>query len=225
MAKVQELISMGDITEICPASGVELPLGWRLHRAWACREPLLRRVPNLDGNLAALETNEAWLDDLRALPWEIPQVKVFGKIYATPRRVLYYGDPGTDYQYSGHRHSPLNWTSRLAFLREVLGEFLGWRPTAVLCNHYRDGQDSMGWHRDNEPELGPNPAIASVSFGARRDFDLRHGPSGRKLRVTLGEGDLLWMAPGGQTDWEHQVPKRARAGERINLTFRRLGTG
>jgi alkylated DNA repair dioxygenase AlkB len=116
----------------------------------------------------------------------------------------------------------LPWTQPLARIRDRAGELCGARFNAVLLNLYRDGQDGMGWHADDEAELGHDPVIASVSFGATRRFCLRHRQRRNlKLDVLLPHGSLLCMSGPTQRHWLHALPKtRAVVGERINLTFR-----
>jgi alkylated DNA repair dioxygenase AlkB len=177
---------------------------------------------------AAFEAGEACRlqDRLRAgIDWQAEQILMFGRRVPVPRLVAWHGEPGASYTYSGTTHVPLPWTPELAFIRERVGALAGVEFNAVLLNRYRDGRDGMGWHADDEPELGANPVIASVSLGATRRFCLRHRRR-RELRVDLllEHGSLLLMAGAMQHHWVHALPKTAAAvGERINLTFRRVG--
>jgi alkylated DNA repair dioxygenase AlkB len=176
---------------------------------------------------AAFEATEAarLMTDLRhGIDWRDEEILLFGRRVAVPRRVAWYGDPGASYTYSGTPHLPEPWTPALTFTRERVQELTGARFNAVLLNLYRDGRDGMGWHADDEPELGPNPVIASVSLGATRRFCLRHRRR-RDLRVDLplAHGSLLLMSGATQHHWVHALPKTtAPVGERINLTFRRV---
>ena len=160
-----------------------------------------------------------------ALPWTTHTVRIFGRELPSPRLSSWHGDPGTDYRYSGQRHPPQPWTPALSWVRQRLADD-GLAFNAVLANAYRDGQDAMGWHADDEPELGPEPLIASVSLGAQRHFLLRPkqaGPArqGLRQRLELGHGSLLLMAGRTQHDWQHALPRSRRVnGLRINLTFR-----
>lgn len=154
--------------------------------------------------------------------WQQEDVVIFGERRRVPRLVAWHGDPGTAYTYSGTRHEPAPWLAELATLRAVAQDLTGHPYNSVLLNLYRDGRDGMGWHADDEPELGPQPAIASLSLGATRRFRLRHRRH-RDTGVTLdlAHGSLLLMAGATQRHYVHAVPKTARpVGERINLTFR-----
>lgn len=149
-----------------------------------------------------------------------------------PRLVAWQGDPGASYTYSGLTLEPAPWSGAVAAIRDLVWEAIegaapafaaGREPfNGVLCNRYRDGSDSMGWHSDDEGELGPEPLIASVSLGAARPFQLRRkDDKSIKHEVLLENGSLLLMAGGTQRHWQHQLPKRKRVGdERVNLTFR-----
>lgn len=156
--------------------------------------------------------------------WEAEEILIFGERRRVPRLVAWHGDAEATYVYSGTRHDPRPWTPDLEAIRCRVEHLTGHSFNAVLLNLYRDGRDGMGWHADDEPELGPDPVIASVSFGATRRFRLKHrrnraGP----VTLELGHGSLLLMAGATQRHWLHAVPKTARpVGERINLTFRRI---
>jgi alkylated DNA repair dioxygenase AlkB len=161
---------------------------------------------------------------LRALidstPWETHSVRIFGKEIPAPRLSSWHGDAGTAYQYSGKRYLPKAWTSALNEIRDRLG---AQNYNSVLANFYRAGSDSMGWHSDNEPELGPAPVIASLSFGAARRFCLRHKSLPLKHEILLTHGSLLIMRGSTQSHWQHALPKSAKIGQpRVNLTFRRI---
>lgn len=158
------------------------------------------------------------------LAWKHEPIRMFGKLVMQPRLTALYGDPERPYGYSGISMVPLDWTDELVEMRKAIEEFTEVRFTHVLCNLYRDGQDSMGWHRDNEAVLGKNPSIASVTFGATRIFQLRHYETkGNRIDVPLIHGSLLMMTGESQHHWEHQIPKtKKNLGPRINLTFRKL---
>ncbi len=154
-------------------------------------------------------------------------MRLFGREHLTPRLCAWYGDPGVRYAYSGQALEPLPWPPALARLRARLQNALGCPFNSVLCNLYRDGTDSMGWHSDDEASLGPRPVIASLSLGAARRFALRHRTRAyRSVALALGHGDLLIMAGDTQHHWQHAVPKTRRPiAPRINLTFRTVRGG
>lgn len=159
----------------------------------------------------------------REVAWREESIRLFGKTYLQPRLLAWYGDSDASYRYSGIRHEPLPWLPLLAQLRERVEALSGARYNSVLANLYRNERDSMGLHADDEPELGAQPTIASLSLGEERIFRLRH--RSRKdlapLRLPLGAGSLLLMKGETQQHWKHEVPKQTRpCGARINLTFR-----
>lgn len=163
------------------------------------------------------------------VPWAQRSIRLFGRDVVQPRLVAWVGDAGCSYRYSGVTLAPEPWTRTLIDLREritVAAQARGadFVPNAVLCNRYRDGADSMGWHSDDEPELGPDPIVASLSLGVTRRFLFRsRGDRKRSLSMDLAHGSLLWMDRGTQTGWQHSLPKSPRVeGERINCTFRRI---
>jgi alkylated DNA repair dioxygenase AlkB len=160
-----------------------------------------------------------------AVPWEVHRIRLFGREHASPRLSCWIGDPAAVYRYSGTRFAPHPWLPDLAALRERLCAELGAPFNSVLANLYRDGRDAMGWHSDDEPELGPAPVIASVSLGTPRPFVLKHrrDPALRHALV-LEPGSLLVMAGATQRHWKHALPRTAKpVGARINLTFRQVG--
>ncbi len=173
----------------------------------------------------APEAASALFETLRAgLPWQVHRVRMFGREIDSPRLSCWIGDPGASYRYSGVRHAPHPWPQALSALRGRLAAETGADFNSVLANLYRDGRDSMGWHSDDEPELGPRPLIASLSLGATRRFVLRRRDDpARKLALELPHGSLLLMRGDTQAGWRHALPRTARvAGARINLTFRRV---
>jgi alkylated DNA repair dioxygenase AlkB len=162
---------------------------------------------------------------LRAgIAWREEEIVIFGERRRVPRLVAWHGDPGAAYRYSGVVHEPEPWNEALCEVRARVEALSGHAFNAVLLNLYRSGADGMGWHADDEPELGRDPVVASVSLGATRRFRMRHRRR-RALTVDLdlGHGSLLVMEGSTQHHWVHAVPKTARpVGERINLTFRRV---
>ncbi|PJJ48490.1 alkylated DNA repair dioxygenase AlkB [Hymenobacter chitinivorans DSM 11115] len=163
------------------------------------------------------------------IAWRQEPIKLFGKQVLQPRLTAWYGAAGAQYSYSGLTWQPLPWTPALQRLRGQVEAACHTSFNSVLLNLYRDGQDSMGWHADNEPELGAAPVIASVSLGATRRFRLRprdpQRPPHEPLTLELASGSLLVMRGPTQQHWLHAVPKTARpVGSRLNLTFRRIIT-
>ena len=161
---------------------------------------------------------------MQEIDWQQYPIQLFGKTYMQPRLIGWYGDAGISYKYSKRTYITKEWTSSLIELRTLLHEFCGVSFNSVLLNLYRDGQDSMGWHSDNEPELGPNPLIASISLGCKRRFQLRlKEDKKQKVKAELPDRSLLIMQGDTQQYWEHQVPKQAKIEQpRINLTFRTI---
>lgn len=154
---------------------------------------------------------------------ETPWRQERGRFGPFPRLTAWYADAGLTYAYSGVTHQAVPWTETLAQIRRAVEEAAGVPFNSLLLNFYRDGQDSMGDHADDERELGKDPVIASVSFGAVRRFHLRHKTTKEKLTFDLAHGSLLIMAGTCQHHWVHGVPKTKEAvGERINLTFRNV---
>ncbi|BAY29290.1 2OG-Fe(II) oxygenase [Nostoc carneum NIES-2107] len=155
------------------------------------------------------------------LQWQQNQIKMVGKTLLVPRLECIYGDEGCEYLYSKSvLLKPLPWTSLLAELRDRITSLTGYSFRIVIDNQYRSGQDSIGWHADNESSMGLNPAIASVSLGAERKFQIKP-IKGKPTDFWLEHGSLLIMHPGCQSTHLHQVPKTKKlVGTRINLTFR-----
>jgi alkylated DNA repair dioxygenase AlkB len=156
-----------------------------------------------------------------AIDWEQHEITLFGRTVPTPRLTAWMGD--TSYAYSGVVNEPKPWPAALAEIRDRLVVDCGAPFNSCLANLYRDGSDSMGYHSDDEPELGDRPTIASLSLGARRTFLLRQRVTRERWSWELGEGDLLLMTEESQSDYAHAVPKTRRpVGPRMNLTFRVL---
>lgn len=166
---------------------------------------------------------DALLTELTAtLPWQQPHITLYGRSHPVPRLQSWHGDADAGYRYSGLAMTPQPWTPALARLRDQVAAACGHHFNSVLANLYRDGRDSMGWHADDEPELGPQPWIASLSLGATRDFALRRKGAGRTaLTLPLRHNQLLLMPPAMQQHWQHALPRRLRVEQpRLNLTFR-----
>ena len=158
----------------------------------------------------------------RTLDWKQDEVTIAGKKIPIPRLQAWYGDTKSQYSYSGIPLSPLSWTPELLEIKQKIETVTQHRFNSVLANYYRDGNDSVAWHQDNEPELGENPVIASLSLGDTRQFQLRHIT--RKyptIKLNLPHNALLLMSGETQKNWYHQIPKTKKTvGSRINLTFR-----
>jgi alkylated DNA repair dioxygenase AlkB len=167
---------------------------------------------------------EQWFHSLREnIQWQQDNIKLFERWSKIPRLHAWYGEPLTVSEYSGIRMIPKPWLPELLEIKQQCEKKLNSEFNCVLVNWYRDGQDCVGWHSDNEPEYGDAPTIASVTLGASRDFDMRHNQSKEKFRITLQQGSLLVMQGRTQRHWQHCVPRRAQLTEqRINLTFRKV---
>jgi alkylated DNA repair dioxygenase AlkB len=188
----------------------------------------VRRWDLADGGL--LQLYEGWLAPDEAartferlfaeLDWKQRAIRIMGREVLQPRLTAWYGD--APYTYSGVTLEPLPWTPLLADLRDRVVAATGERFNTVLCNLYRTGADSMGFHADDEKELGPRPVIASLSLGAARRFVLHHEKKrAAPVSIELRDGSLLVMGGTTQAFWRHALPKdKAAAGARINLTFR-----
>jgi alkylated DNA repair dioxygenase AlkB len=186
-------------------------------------------IPIEDGELSWLAQLELPYDNETVLArlldetaWKAEHITLFGRHVLQPRLTAWHGD--ASYTYSGLRLDPLPFTPLQRTIKAAVEAASGRRFNSVLLNCYRDGADSMGMHSDDEAELGPNPAIASVSFGAMRTFILRHKRTKQTLKVDLTSGSLLLMAGATQHYWQHGINKSARLlGPRVNLTFRYIG--
>ncbi len=202
-----------------PARGIHLVLG---------EGPLEIEDGDFEFWPGFLEDSEAssYFAELRnKIDWHLPSVFMFGRWIDSPRHSAWYGDSGAVYCYSGTVNQPSPWLPELNNLRERLNQFCASEFNSVLVNHYRSGKDSMGWHSDDEKELGPDPVIASLSLGGPRRFLLQH----RRRKdlpiheISLENGSLLVMRAGSQQAWRHSVPKTRRAvAPRINLTYRHV---
>ncbi|WP_369940378.1 alpha-ketoglutarate-dependent dioxygenase AlkB family protein [Xanthomonas medicagonis] len=181
----------------------------------------------LPGWLAQAEAAALFAQLLHTVEWEVHRIRLFGRLVDSPRLSCWIGDAQASYRYSGTRFAPHPWPQALLPLRARLAAETGVAFNSVLANRYRDGRDAMGWHSDDEKELGPRPLIASLSLGATRRFALRHRqePALRQA-LELTSGGLLLMGGETQRLYRHALPRTARpVGERINLTFRRVAVG
>lgn len=158
-------------------------------------------------------------------PWRSEVITLWGQQYRQPRLTAWFGDPGASYTYSGLSLEPLPWTDLLSDIRSRIEALANASFNSVLLNYYRDHADSMGMHSDDEPELGKNPTIASVSLGEQRTLVLKHKfrKELKPVPVPLDSGSLLLMAGATQHNWKHGINKSGRVcGPRVNLTFRRI---
>jgi len=158
------------------------------------------------------------------VPWQQQTIHMYGKEVVTPRLTAWYGDSEKTYQFSGTKFDPIPWTKELYDLKLKIETATHIQFNSVLLNYYRNGNDSVAWHGDNEKELGKNPHIASVSLGQPRKFEFRHkNEHARKYALQLENGSLLIMKGDLQHTWEHRIPKsKNENGPRINLTFRTI---
>ncbi|MDX2216845.1 MAG: alpha-ketoglutarate-dependent dioxygenase AlkB [Oculatellaceae cyanobacterium bins.114] len=189
-------------------------------------------IPLPDADLVLYPTlfgareSDRWLAELtQTIDWQQDWITMFGRSLPLPRLTAWYGDPGKCYTYSGITMAPKPWTESLLALKAQVDGVSGVTFNSVLLNLYRNGNDSMGWHSDDEPELGQNPVIGSLSFGETRRFGLRH-KSQKELRhsLELTSGSFLLMQGTTQHCWQHQISKTKRTiTPRINLTFRVIG--
>jgi alkylated DNA repair dioxygenase AlkB len=178
----------------------------------------------IDG-FVARDASGPLFEALRAeIPFVQRPIRMMGRTIMQPRLTAWIGDPGTAYTYSGVLNEPAAWPPALYALRARASDRAAEAFNSVLCNLYRDGNDSMGFHADAERELGPEPVIASISLGATRRFQLRHRrDSSDRVDLELHDGSLLIMRDTLQQYYRHAVPKqRAITEPRINLTFRRI---
>lgn len=159
------------------------------------------------------------------IEWKQDWINFYGKRSPLPRLTSWYGDRGKTYTYSGIRSQPNEWNKGLLYLKEAIEACAGVKFNSLLLNWYRDGDDHLSWHSDDEKELGVNPIIASANFGATRDFIVRRkDDNSQKITFPLKHGTLLLMRGELQHFWEHSIPKRKKVrGSRFNLTFRRIG--
>jgi alkylated DNA repair dioxygenase AlkB len=158
---------------------------------------------------------------LGEIAWQDEVLADAGRRVRLPRAVCWYGDAGVVYPYAGFTHQPRLWTDTLLSLRREVEQVVGQGFNGVLCNLYRHGGESMNWHTDLEPALGPCPVIASLSFGAERLMRFRHNGSGKRLALWLTSGSFLVMGGALQRHWQHAIPAMPEVrAARINLNFR-----
>jgi alkylated DNA repair dioxygenase AlkB len=194
----------------------------------------LQKIPILDAEVYYLHSLELGRSSDEILchliadtPWRQETLVVWGKLFPQPRLVAWYGDSDSVYTYSGIKLTPLPWTDLLLATRKRVEIVAGSSFNSVLLNYYRDNRDSMGFHSDDEPELGERPIIASLSLGEERTFVLKHKTKTfvKPVRLRLASGSLLLMKKETQRYWKHGISKETHpCGPRVNLTFRRIRT-
>ena len=189
------------------------------------------KLPLKDANVLYLEqfynseTSNFLFNTLRKeIQWQQDNIKLFGKTYKQPRLTALYAENEKPYSYSNITMYPESFFKELEQVKSDIEEKIAHKFTTCLANLYRTGNDSNGWHSDNEKELGHNPVIASLSLGATRSFQLKHKTdSSLRFNIELPSGSLLIMKGTTQEFWKHQIPKtKKHVGERINLTFRTI---
>ena len=158
------------------------------------------------------------------IKWKQDYINFFGKTHPLPRLTAWYGDTNMNYTYSGIPMTPYPWNSELLEIKKRADKYAKNNFNSVLLNYYRSGNDSVSWHSDDEKELGDQPIIGSVSFGATRKFRLRNKNNKKMIHnIELENGSLLIMKKLTQQYWEHEIPKtKKKVAERINLTFRTI---
>lgn len=184
------------------------------------------KVYLVEGFYAFAKAEKLYSSLYQNISWRADKIKVFGKTYDQPRLTQLYGDKGLNYGYSNLKMDALPWTRELSAIKSDIESVSKEHFNICLANLYRDGQDSNGWHADNEPELGKNPFIASLSLGGERFFHLKHNENKiYRIKLLLPSGSLLLMGGATQHHYKHQIAKTKRkVMPRINLTFRKVVT-
>ncbi len=177
-------------------------------------------------NFFNLDESQLYMRNLtQSVLWRREKIRMWGKEIVTKRRIAWYADDGKSYTYSGSTFFPSRWNDVLLQLKEKVENYSEIKFNSVLLNEYPNGEVGMGWHSDDEKELGTDPIIASLSFGANRDFIFKHKTdrSIENVKLHLKSGSLLLMLGSTQHYWKHSLPKRLKVKEpRINLTFRNI---
>ena len=187
---------------------------------WQNAEPKKTEPRSIDWHAVDSFVDIGWHN----IAWQQDVIRMFGKAIPLPRLCAWYADADCSYGYSGIYMQPKPWNTMLNWIRDQLSQHAEYQFNSVLLNWYRSGNDHMSWHADDEPELGRNPVIASVNFGASRRFLLRRNDDHQhKIEIPLRHGSLLVMSGALQHHWQHRVPKQASLKDsRINLTFRHI---
>lgn len=177
----------------------------------------------VDGFYSAVECEKIFRHFLHYHKWQDNCYRYGGRQFILPRLQTWHADDGIRYSYSNNLLQTTPWTPILSKIRAKVEAYLNISFNSVLVNYYRDGDDHVGWHADNEPELGKQPFIASLTFGAQRRFEFKQKHGLECGHVALQNGTLLIMHPSFQHHWLHRIPKtNAVDAGRINLTFRRV---
>ena len=172
------------------------------------------------------QKTDLWFQScLHDLNWETGFIKIFGKIHQIPRLQSWYADDGIEYTYSGKKLQRHNWNKTLIEIKQEIESITSIKFNSVLANLYRNGNDSMGLHSDNEKELGINPVIASLSLGESRDIHFKHKNIKTSINIPQTSGQLIVMYGQTQKYWKHEIKKTKKFKKpRINLTFRNIIT-
>ena len=185
-------------------------------------DALLLEYPQIVDSAEATQMFETLIANIL---WQQEHLRIAGKLRAIPRLQCWMGDRTSEYGYSGVRLTPCPWHETVKVIHDRVADLSGTTFNSVLINYYRNGQDSVAWHADDESELGESPVIASVSLGAERIFELKqkHQTPAKKYKLPLRHASLLIMGGTMQQHWLHQLPKVQGLKEaRINLTFRNI---
>ena len=173
--------------------------------------------------LASKEADQYFNSLMQNILWENDVVIIFGKPIVTKRKVAWYGDSDCSYTYSNTTKQALAWTKELSYLKQIVEELAETKFNSCLLNLYHNGNEGIGWHSDDEKSLGKNNTIASLSFGAERNFSFKHKHTKQIVSLVLEHGSLLIMKDATQTNWLHSLPKSKSVTQpRINLTFRTI---
>lgn len=170
------------------------------------------------------QKKDLWFEScLHNLNWETGFIKIFGKTHQIPRLQAWHADDGINYTYSGKKLQRHDWNNTLLEIKKIIESITSFKFNSVLANLYRDGNDSMGLHSDDEKELGKNPVIASLSLGESRDIYFKHKKNKSSLVISQTSGQLLVMHGRTQEYWKHEIKKTKKFKKpRINLTFRNI---
>ena len=193
---------------------------WNLFNEDSISNNLLHKDGTVNYYRKVLTPNEAnrYFDLLlQNILWENDEAVIFGKHIVTKRKVAWYGDSDYLYTYSNTTKQALAWTKELSYLKQIVEELAGSKFNSCLLNLYHNGNEGLAWHSDDEKSLGKNTAIASLSFGAEREFSFKHKQTKQMISLVLEHGSLLIMKDATQTNWLHSLPR-----PRINLTFRMI---